>query len=142
MNPDIRMMRGKARSNEWGYLAYRYTNAAGKNCTIAPSDLDGLTERNRDFLVLEVKRGEENFSNGQVWMLRKLSLVPRFTVVVVYSEHEIDPVTDSLLVVPSSFAVFKNGELSEKIVTDPVDFAKRYGVWCGHQPGWETAWDV
>jgi len=51
---------------------------------IMPSDIDGIVERNGNFLVMEFKPSGKKLPIGQSITFRKLAQLPKFTVVVIW----------------------------------------------------------
>lgn len=93
-----------------------------------PTNMDGITERHGRFLVLEVKRGEE-ISTGQHIMLERLSKVPKFTVVVVWSRHTPADDKNGREVQPWFYRVVNGDTLEDPVFTNPLDFKRRYTRW-------------
>lgn len=71
------------------------------------SDIDAIYEKSRHFLVLEWIEEEESISKGQLWLLRSLASLPRFTVYVVKGEKESGEVFGYHRVVPNGLQEFK-----------------------------------
>ena len=55
---------------------------------ITASDLDGICEKRGQFLAIESKYDNEPIGRGQEIMLEQLSLVPVFTVFIVYMKDK------------------------------------------------------
>jgi len=53
---------------------------------IMPTDIDGMVERNGHFLVIEFKPDGKSITTGQKIMLRRLSKLNEFTVLVIWHE--------------------------------------------------------
>lgn len=79
---------------------------------IVPSDLDGMIEYKDNFLVIEAKFGKVELSTGQFKMLRALSSIPDFLVVVVAIE-EVETVKGVYKFLPTHWRYFKDGKLTE-----------------------------
>ena len=60
-----------------------------------PSNVDGILERNGQFLILEWKRPGEKVSEGQRIMLQALASKPSFMVVIIYGNTDNETVIDS-----------------------------------------------
>jgi hypothetical protein len=60
-----------------------------------PSNVDGILERNGQFLILEWKRPNEKVSEGQRIMLQALAAKPSFMVVIIYGNTDNETVIDS-----------------------------------------------
>ena len=65
------------------------------NPNLVPSNVDGILERNGQFLILEWKRPKEKVSNGQRIMLQALASKPSFMVVIIYGNTDTETVIDS-----------------------------------------------
>jgi hypothetical protein len=65
------------------------------NPQLVPSNVDGILERNGQFLILEWKRPKEKISEGQRIMLQALAAKPSFMVVIVYGNTDNETVVDS-----------------------------------------------
>ena len=65
------------------------------NPQLVPSNVDGILERNGQFLILEWKRPKEKVSEGQRIMLQALAAKPSFMVVIVYGNTDNETVVDS-----------------------------------------------
>ena len=65
------------------------------NPNVVPSNVDGILERNGQFLILEWKRPGEKVSNGQKIMLQALAAKPSFMVVIIYGNTDNGTVIDS-----------------------------------------------
>jgi hypothetical protein len=92
------------------HINYKFMDGAisPKQGYILPSDLDGILETNRKFLVFEWKRPGEELSKGQHIMLSRLAELPQFTVVVV-SGHSDSYSTE----VKEIYKMEKDGSLKE-----------------------------
>lgn len=53
---------------------------------IMPTDVDGIVERRGKFLVIEYKSGDTAIPRGQTVLLKRLSLLPAFTVIAIWRE--------------------------------------------------------
>jgi hypothetical protein len=60
------------------------------------SDVDGIVERNGDFLVLDVKRPGTPLNTGQRYLYTRLAELQTFTVLIVYAENENDVPSERL----------------------------------------------
>lgn len=89
--------------------------------TISPCDVDGLfvVERHSWFLFIETKAEDENLTWGQQILLEALSMLPRFTVLVVRGPKSW----------PTEYVEVKRGDWSETITTDREDFQRRVDQW-------------
>ena len=65
------------------------------NPNVVPSNVDGILERNGQFLILEWKRLGEKVSNGQKIMLQALAAKPSFMVVIIYGNTDNRTIVDS-----------------------------------------------
>ena len=65
------------------------------NLAFVPSNVDGIAERNGQFLILEWKRPGEKVSEGQRIMLQALASKPSFMVVIIYGNTDNETVIDS-----------------------------------------------
>ena len=65
------------------------------NPNLVPSNVDGILERNGQFLILEWKRSGEKVSEGQRIMLQALAAKPSFMVVIIYGNTDNETVVDS-----------------------------------------------
>jgi hypothetical protein len=65
------------------------------NPHLVPSNVDGILERNGQFLIFEWKRPGEKVSEGQRIMLQSLAAKPSFMVVIVYGNTDNETVVDS-----------------------------------------------
>ena len=65
------------------------------NLYLVPSNVDGILERNGQFLILEWKRPGEKVSDGQRIMLQALAAKPSFMVVIIYGNTDNETVVDS-----------------------------------------------
>jgi hypothetical protein len=65
------------------------------NPQLVPSNVDGILERNGQFLILEWKRPKEKISEGQRIMLQALAAKSSFMVVIVYGNTDNETVVDS-----------------------------------------------
>ena len=70
-----------------------------ENPALVPSNVDGMLERNGQFLILEWKRPKEKISNGQRIMLQALAAKPSFMVVIIYGNTDIVSVLDSFCLI-------------------------------------------
>ena len=58
------------------------------NPTFVPSNVDGIAERNGNFLIMEWKRPGEKMSEGQKILLKALARTPKFIVVVIIGDTD------------------------------------------------------
>jgi len=65
------------------------------NPAFVPSNVDGIAERNGQFLIMEWKRPGEKVSNGQRIMLQALASKPSFMVVIIYGNTDTETIIDS-----------------------------------------------
>ena len=65
------------------------------NPHLVPSNVDGILERNGQFLILEWKRPGEKVSDGQRIMLQALAAKPSFMVVIIYGNTDTETIIDS-----------------------------------------------
>ena len=65
------------------------------NTAFVPSNVDGIAERNGQFLIMEWKRPREKVSDGQRIMLQALAAKPSFMVVIIYGNTDNETVIDS-----------------------------------------------
>jgi hypothetical protein len=65
------------------------------NPHLVPSNVDGILERNGQFLILEWKRPGEKVSDGQRIMLQALASKPSFMVVIIYGNTDTETIIDS-----------------------------------------------
>jgi len=65
------------------------------NLHLVPSNVDGILERNGQFLILEWKRPGEKVSDGQRIMLQALAAKPSFMVVIIYGNTDNETIIDS-----------------------------------------------
>ncbi len=94
-----------------------------------PCNLDGLTERNGRFLLMELKHGEE-LSGGQWRMLKALAALPPVTTVII--ECKRTPTNDKggRDFLPVAFNILDHaGSQSETYITNVDDFRARYVAW-------------
>ena len=72
-----------------------FKNLIPTNPHLVPSNVDGILERNGQFLILEWKRPGEKVSEGQRIMLQALASKPSFMVVIIYGNTDNETVIDS-----------------------------------------------
>ena len=65
------------------------------NPLFIPSNVDGIAERNGNFLIMEWKRDAEKVSEGQKRLLQALASNPRFMVVIIYGNTDDGTIIDS-----------------------------------------------
>lgn len=87
-----------------------------------PSNIDGILERNGQFIVMEWKREGEKFSKGQEILLRALSKTPCFTLLIITGD------TDNGINFKSCWVYNKKGEAEIKY-TEYDDFIKYLKFW-------------
>jgi len=58
------------------------------NPAFVPSNVDGIAERNGNFLIMEWKRPGEKMSEGQKILLKALARTPKFMVVVIIGDTD------------------------------------------------------
>jgi len=98
------------------------------NCL--PTNVDGITERLGQFLMMELKHGEE-LSTGQKLMLCALAAVKEFTVLVIDCEWSPPNNKGARSFTPETFRYMdKDGVLGPVFPTSVKDFAARYDIWC------------
>jgi hypothetical protein len=110
-------------ADDWSFLQH----------TSLPFNVDGmstrhLTERRGKFLFLEVKRGEE-ISTGQDIALSALSSIAEFDVIVLNSRVAPPDQMNGRAIIPFFYRVYKDGELSDPVMTNEADFRQRYATW-------------
>jgi hypothetical protein len=89
-----------------------YTDFKGlipTNLNLVPSNVDGILERNGQFLILEWKRPKEKVSEGQRIMLQALAAKPSFMVVIIYGNTDNETVIDSYWVLTPEGKPVKSG---------------------------------
>jgi hypothetical protein len=97
---------------------------------ILPCNLDGVTERLGQFLVLELKHGE-TLSVGQSRMLQAAAAIPQFTVLIVSCQWSPANEKGGRDFNPESFRVMgTDGALGPEYETNYRAFAVRYDIWC------------
>jgi hypothetical protein len=94
-----------------------------------PTNLDGITERNGHFLVIECKHGNEQPSGGQAWMLRAFGGVPKFTVLIVHCEHVEADEKRTRPFIPVSYSIVTADCIQLQVPTSIEDFRQRYQKW-------------
>lgn len=90
--------------------------------TFIPSNIDGILERNGQFLVLEWKRRNEKISKGQEILLKALAKTPCFTVMIITGD------TDKGLNFELCWILNKEGKPEIKY-TEYDDFVKYLKFW-------------
>jgi hypothetical protein len=94
-----------------------------------PCNLDGLTERNGNFLLMELKHGEE-VSGGQWRMLKALAAVPAFTTLIVDCKRTPTNEKGGRDFLPIVFHTLDGaGDQGDAHVTNVDDFRARYVAW-------------
>lgn len=90
------------------------------NPKFMPSNIDGIVERNGQFLVMEWKRSGEKISKGQEILLRALAKTPCFTLMIITGD------TDNGINFINCFIFNKKGEVEIKYdkYEDFVDYIK------------------
>ena len=79
------------------------------NTAFVPSNVDGIAERNGNFLILEWKRSGEKVSEGQKRLLQALAANPRFMVVIIYGNTDNGTQIDSYWPLTPEGKPFKAG---------------------------------
>jgi len=79
------------------------------NPALIPSNVDGILERNGQFLILEWKRPGEKVSTGQKIMLQALAAKPSFMVVIIYGNTDNETVIDSYWLLTPEGKPYKAG---------------------------------
>ena len=79
------------------------------NPNLVPSNVDGILERNGQFLILEWKRPGEKVSEGQKRLLQALAAKPSFMVVIIYGNTDNGTVIDSFWQLTPEGKPFKAG---------------------------------
>ena len=79
------------------------------NPHLVPSNVDGILERNGQFLILEWKRPSEKVSEGQRIMLQALASKPSFMVVIIYGNTDNETVIDSYWILTPEGKPVKTG---------------------------------
>ena len=74
------MRNSNATHVDFGFLR----GSVKQNAAIIPSNVDMILETNFHFLIGEWKRDGEEISRGQKVLLQRLSLLPKFTILVIY----------------------------------------------------------
>jgi len=97
---------------------------------ILPCNLDGVTERLGQFLVLELKHGE-TLSVGQNRMLQAAAAIPQFTILIVNCQWSPANEKGGRDFTPESFRLMDTkGALGSEYKTNYRAFAVRYDIWC------------
>ena len=94
-------------------------DALPRKCGI--SDIDGMIERNGNFLVLESKRHNEKLSLGQEIMLKRLSKLSDFTVIIVIMDTKSGDVF--------GYSEIKNGFIKDTESIDTSSFCDKINTW-------------
>lgn len=116
-----------------------FTPAWANATKCLPCNLDGVTERKGRFLVFEVKSGEY-LSTGQERMLKALTAIPQFTVLVVFCRWAQPNEKGRRDFLPFTFGILDaTGSIVEPHSTNITDFWARYTAWLykpeqGHLP--------
>ena len=79
------------------------------NQYLVPSNVDGILERNGQFLIFEWKRPGEKISEGQRIMLQALAAKPSFMVVIIYGNTDNETVVESYWVLTPEGKPVKSG---------------------------------
>ena len=74
------MRNSKASHVDFGF----FKGAIPSHPFITPSNIDMILETNNHILLGEWKRDGEEISKGQKVLLQRLSLLPKFTVIIIY----------------------------------------------------------
>lgn len=92
------------------------------NPKFCPCNIDGIVERKGKILLMEWKRQNEGFSDGQRFLLKALARSPDITVVIVRGN------TDAELVIEEFFYVSGAGSLV-RVGTGKDEFFAWYRAW-------------
>jgi hypothetical protein len=68
------------------------------NTAFMPSNVDGICERNGQFLIMEWKRSGEKVSTGQKYLLQALAKKEGFIVVIIYGDTDNETVINNFWV--------------------------------------------
>jgi hypothetical protein len=68
------------------------------NAAFMPSNVDGICERNGQFLIMEWKRLGEKVSTGQKYLLQALAKKEGFIVVIIYGDTDNETVINNFWV--------------------------------------------
>lgn len=79
------------------------------NPNLVPSNVDGILERNGQFLILEWKKPGEKVSEGQKRLLQAFAAKPSFMVVIIYGNTDNGTIIDSFWQLTSEGKPFKAG---------------------------------
>jgi len=71
---------------EEGFWDWAIFDGCFGNTRIRPSDVDGMVERNGEFLAIETKRPGANIPTGQFWMYCALAERPGMTVLILWGD--------------------------------------------------------
>ena len=58
------------------------------NPKFLPSNVDGISERNGKFMIMEWKRPHERMSKGQEFLLKALAKTPNFVVIIIIGDTD------------------------------------------------------
>ena len=100
-----------------------------KNPNLIPSNVDGILERNGQFLILEWKRPGEKVSEGQRIMLQALAAKPSFMVVIIYGNTDNETVIDSYWLLTPEGKPYKRGIGFESFKT----FYREWYLWANDE---------
>ena len=92
------------------------------NPGFVPCDLDGIAERNGQFLIMEWKKPGEKLSEGQKIMLKALAKKDGFIVTIVVGN------TDEETIIEGYWQITQNGEFM-KCGTSFAEFKQFYRDW-------------
>lgn len=107
----------------WGWLKGCFADTK-----ISASDLDAVWERNGNFLVVEIKRSDEELPYGQQLMLQKLAGAGKFTVCLVRGATRD---------VPESIQRVNKDGLGPVEPSSQEDFRRRVAAWFARVDGRE-----
>lgn len=92
------------------------------NPNFMPSNIDGIIERNGNFIVFEWKRPGEKFNTGQIRLLQALAKTPRFIVIIMCGD------TDNGLNFDHCWLYDEKGKASKKYTTFE-EFVEFFKLW-------------
>ena len=92
------------------------------NPGFVPCDIDGIVERNGQFLIMEWKKPGEKLSEGQKIMLKSLAQKEGFIVTIIVGN------TDDETIIESYWQITKDGEFM-KCGTSFAEFKQFYRDW-------------
>ena len=100
------------------------------NPGFVPCDLDGIAERNGQFLIMEWKKPGEKLSEGQKIMLKSLAKKEGFIVTIIVGN------TDEKTIIEGYWQITKEGEFM-KSGTSFVEFKQFYRDWYALADGYK-----